>query len=448
MSVMSQKMSDKAEKARTRGRASTASTLAQPTELEETPTTSAGAAAVTKEPHTDMDSMLARLLARMEAMEDQNANKIEAENKHRREMSEEMGRISEFMEENRRAWGVHKRKLAITERQLVTALEVNRRLETKINQMDNKMRICNIRIDGKAEDENENLAGFVLDLSRQIGASHITPVDVISTYRMGKKVQGRGNGRPRTVMVTFASERVRNQFYYARSKLRNTDRYKGVYLNDDVSQLTRKYREEYRSVATLARSQGSMIRMHDDGVIIDDHKYLHGESHLLPKKCSLAKARTVEINGEIYFASEHSFLSNFYPSPIIDGDVLYPTGEHMYQALKCTHAGDPDKSRLVNAAPTPLAAKRIADSIKETPEWRNGRDAIMKRIVDQKFDQNPDLAELLANTGDLPLNEATHNEYYGIGAAIHSREVRDKSYRGNNKLGLLLMEKRTQMGAI
>lgn len=438
-----------ADKARTR--ASTGTTAAGPPggveqnrpTLEE----SATGAVCTMATQTDTDGVLSKLLAKMEVMERQNTTILETEEKHRKDMVDEMSRITTFMDENRKAWNTHQRKLAITERQLATALEVNKRLEAKINTMDNRMRICNIRVDGKAEDENENLPGFVLDLARQIGVNHISPSDIVSSYRMGKRAQGRNGGRARTIMVTFLNERVRNQLYYARTNLRNLDRYRGIYLNDDVTQLTRKYRDEYRSVATLARSQGSLIRMHDDGVIIDEQKYLLGEAHLLPDHCSLAKARTVQINGEIYFASEHSFLSNFAPSPIFEDDVLYPTGEHLYQALKCSHANEPGKLGMVIAAPTPLAAKRIADSIKETPEWRNERDKIMKRVVELKFDQNPDLAELLRNTGNLPLNEATHNEHYGIGAAIHSKEVKDKSYRGGNKLGIMLMEKRTQIMA-
>ena len=92
-------------------------------------------------------------------------------------------------------------------------------------------------------------------------------------------------------------------------------------------------------------------------------------------------------------------------------------------------------------APTPLEAKRIADSIGETPEWRRIRDAVMESVISAKFDQNLTLAQELINTGDLPLNEATHNDHFGIGVTPLAREIKDKSYRGANVLGKMLVSK-------
>ena len=187
--------------------------------------------------------------------------------------------------------------------------------------------------------------------------------------------------------------------------------------------------------------------MHTDGVVLGGKKYLLTEPHTLPDRYSINKAKTFEYGGEIYFASEASFLSNFAPSPIVEGDIIYSSAEHMYQAYKCRQAQAFDKMKAVIAAPTPLEAKRIADSIQETPEWRKDRDTIMKKVVSDKFDQNPELRDLLLETGDKPLNEATHNDHFGIGVALMAREIRDKSYRGANVLGVLLVNKRTSIRA-
>ena len=172
-----------------------------------------------------------------------------------------------------------------------------------------------------------------------------------------------------------------------------------------------------------------------------------GEAHTLPEKYSLEKARTVECGGEMYFASQHSFLSNFAYSPIVIKDVLYPTAEHRYQAKKCEQMEDYDRLKRVLSATTPLEAKRVADEIKETPEWRGYRDEIMEGVINEKFAQNEDLAIKLVETGVIQLNEATHNEHFGIGAPINSRLIKDKAYRGANKLGQILMKKRDELNA-
>lgn len=292
---------------------------------------------------------------------------------------------------------------------------------------------------------------FVMDLAKQVGANAFTPNDIVSVERIGKKLVAqqaqRNNQRPRTVVLTLVNKQVRNKLYFARARLHNVERFKGIYVNDDVSATTRRQREEYRSVAAIARARGAEIRIHDDGLIIDGKKYLLGEAHTLPSQYSLEKARTVESGGELYFASHHSFLSNFAYSPIVENDVLYPTAEHLYQAKKCEHAQDMVRLDRVIKATSPLDAKRIADEIKETPEWRGYRDEIMEGVIKKKFGQNEELAEKLVETGVMQLNEATHNDYYGIGVAINSKAIKDKSYKGNNKLGKILMARRDDINA-
>ena len=219
----------------------------------------------------------------------------------------------------------------------------------------------------------------------------------------------------------------------------------GIYLNDDVTVETRKAREDFRSVAALARLKGATVRVHDDGLILDGVKYKLFEPHSLPTQYSLAKAKTIEVQGDLYFQSEHSYLSNFHKAPIMVDDDLYPTAEHKYQADKCRAGGDEEAWNRVMTASTPLEAKRIGDTVNETAEWRQNKEKAMADTINLKFDQNPQLAKLLIDTGNAALYEATNNTFFGIGASLHSREIKDKSYRGMNKLGLIIMEKRQRL---
>lgn len=359
----------------------------------------------------------------------------------RNDYTADVDKMTKLLEEARAENELERRLHLITRRELNCERQKCRNMEVMINTMENKLRLGNIRVDGKLEEDGEDLRRFIIDLAVGIGVKNMVAGDVINVYRIGAKQQNRPN-RPRTIMVTFASNIIRNQFYYARTNLRGDDRLRRIYLNDDVTPLTKKHREEYRSVAELARKQGAEVRIHSDGLIIDGKKYYHGESKSLPEKYSLTNARTVEDGGELYFASEHSFLSNFSPSPIVVGNTVYATAEHMFQAYKCKHAVKPELMKRVIDAPTPLEAKKLAGEISDTPEWRQVRDTIMKKVIDEKFTQNPDLVETLLATGDKCLNEATHNDYYGIGVPLHAHKIKDKGYTGANKLGLILMAKR------
>lgn len=367
--------------------------------------------------------------------------------------NKELADIKGLLQATRDESVMEHRKFLIMEQNLKAVNTLNDRLSDRLNAMENNNKLCNIRIDGKSEVEGEDLKAYVNDLAKFLNPNSQRGPDLASVYRIGKKPtfagvasnNGRHMPRPRTIMVVFASAADRNTFYYARTKLKGAQNYVNIYLNDDVSVFTRKAREDYRSVAALARLKGADVRIHGDGVILDGTKYKINEPETLPECYSLARAKTMEFGGEIFFQSHHSYLSNFYGAPILVNDKIYPSAEHLYQHEKCEAAGNTTGMNLIHNAITPLDAKRIGDTVTETADWRQNKETVMTNIVNLKFDQNPPLARLLLETGDKVLNEATNNMYFGIGATLHSREIKDKSYKGLNKLGQILMNKRQQL---
>ena len=324
----------------------------------------------------------------------------------------------------------------------------NKAMEHKLNDIENKAKECNILIEGKREEEGENIRDYVHELASRLTANGIDPAAILTIRRIGKKQQNTAagrNNRPRVILVTFRSVQERNTVYYARTRLRDIQAYKAIYLNDDTTIMTRKLREDYRSVAALVRSNGLEVRLHDDGIVIQGNKFKHSEIDRLPRDFTIQKAKTRQIDNGLYFQSGHSFLSNFHPAPINSDDHHYPTAEHRFQAAKCIFAKDARRHELVLSSPTPLDAKRIGDQITETSEWRNQRETVLKETIDLKFNQNPELAQRLIETRQLTLHEATTNSYYGIGVALHSRDLRNKQFSGLNKLGIALETKRTEL---
>ena len=342
------------------------------------------------------------------------------------------------------------RELRIVEAKLTASDSTRNKLLERMAYLENGQRMSNILIDGVPERDNENLQQYVLDLSNHLTNGLTKPASIVTVYRLGKKhtvnmLGSQGQRRPRTIKVVFSGNQERNTVYYPRANLKGNIQYKGVFINDDVTIDTKKARDHYRSVANLARSQKCEVKIHDDGVVIDGHKYRLFESETLPERFSLERAKTVIINDAVYFQSEFSFLSNFYPSPILVDNVLYLTAEHRFQGLKGMNAKNESLVQRIVSASTPQDAKKLGDSIGETPEWRLLRDEVLKKVIDEKFTQNPELADRLVETGNRKLNEATASNYYGVGAALHSREVRDGTHTGQNKLGIALENKRKEL---
>lgn len=133
------------------------------------------------------------------------------------------------------------------------------------------------------------------------------------------------------------------------------------------------------------------------------------------------------------FQGEHAFLSNFHPSPIEAWDEIYPTAEHLFQAMKTQNA---DERRHIRTAPTPGAAKRRGKKCTLRHDWNDIRVLMMATVIKLKFQQNPDLAIKLKATGDEELIEGNtwNDTFWGV--------CRGK---GQNHLGQILMTERMKL---
>lgn len=141
-------------------------------------------------------------------------------------------------------------------------------------------------------------------------------------------------------------------------------------------------------------------------------------------------------------------LSNDSAHPIdIDGEK-FPTVEHYFQAMKAKEFKDDEIYNKIVKSKTPKAAKALGMKVKNfiTEVWDDKRDQIMSKGIHSKFSQHPELRHELLETGDKIIGEANPRDtYWGIGTSMDSDKAKVPSkWRGQNKLGKMLMELRTQ----
>jgi ribA/ribD-fused uncharacterized protein len=140
-----------------------------------------------------------------------------------------------------------------------------------------------------------------------------------------------------------------------------------------------------------------------------------------------------------YRSNEKPFgcFSNLYRRKVWFHDREYETSEHAYQAGK---ARDPMVAWWILAAPKPHLVASAAHGLLSfdiMPGWSKNRRARMREVVECKFRQHPDLAEILLSTGDARIVESskTNNE-------VNRRWGEVEGVGGANWLGLILMEVR------
>lgn len=137
--------------------------------------------------------------------------------------------------------------------------------------------------------------------------------------------------------------------------------------------------------------------------------------------------------------TEHAFLSNFAISPIAM-PLWHPgaghwasTVEHAFQAAKTE---DEDEALKIISCGPPGQAKRLGRKVTLRAGWDEGRDVIMRALLELKFAPGSDLARKLLDTGDAELVEGNTwgDRYWGVCGG-----------RGENRLGKMLVEIRAEL---
>lgn len=129
------------------------------------------------------------------------------------------------------------------------------------------------------------------------------------------------------------------------------------------------------------------------------------------------------------FRGEFYFLSNFYPTPIYYNGTTFMNAEAAFQAQK-----DPKRAKDFSYL-QPSEAKRLGRRVKLREDWEEVKISEMFHIILAKFQQNPNLAKKLLETGYAVLMEGNqwHDNIWGSCTCDRCKN------QGSNKLGRILM---------
>jgi ribA/ribD-fused uncharacterized protein len=141
------------------------------------------------------------------------------------------------------------------------------------------------------------------------------------------------------------------------------------------------------------------------------------------------------------FVGRWGFLSNFHLSRVYFEGIVYPSGEHAYNAGKTL---DRAARCRIACAPTPKQAKKLGRRLELRPGWENiARYDVMWDVLWAKFAQHPRYAAGLLSTGDALLVEGNNWHDNQWGCCICPKEK--CAAPGKNNLGLMLMDLRTEL---
>ena len=130
------------------------------------------------------------------------------------------------------------------------------------------------------------------------------------------------------------------------------------------------------------------------------------------------------------FRGKYAFLSNMYTANVTYGGHTFTNSEAAFQSMKC-----PDRAREFCRLDA-VSAKMLGRRVDIRPDWEDIKLTVMENVCRCKFTQDPQLAQLLLNTGDAELIEGNrwNDTYWGVCGGI-----------GENNLGKILMRIRSEL---
>jgi hypothetical protein len=248
-------------------------------------------------------------------------------------------------------------------------------------------------------------------------------------------------------MVKFAYLKDRSNVWAARKELKGSS----IFIRDDVSKETAKYRATLVPILKAARSANMKSSLSGDTLIVNGKKYPKGQLDRLPESLSPLNTATKSNESTLAFFGQACPLSNFHACSFTIDNIEYNSSEQYYQAMKANYNNRPSISDKIMQSADPAEQKRLGSQINVVGEkWNSIAPEIMHNGILEKFKQNDNLLEFLQNTGNKTLHEASPKDsHWGIGIPLSHSKVLDPAFhKGDNILGRILMSVREQLKSI
>lgn len=218
--------------------------------------------------------------------------------------------------------------------------------------------------------------------------------------------------------------------------------------------LPRKLRDDiyilYRVLhAASGMEEFKSATIRDYALVLHGKRYTAANLELLPPPIRPSSLAVRESDEALVFFSRACFLSNHFPSRFTVNGITFNHMEQFLAFKKAELSKQEDVIQRSLLASDPAEAKSILNLLHKdcAHEWEEVRHEVVIIGLRAKFGQNKHLADLLRDTRQLTLGEASKDPSWGIGFTLEDHEVLNVQ-RWNtqgNLLGRALMQIRTEL---
>ena len=317
-----------------------------------------------------------------------------------------------------------------------------KKIDDKVDKVETHGKKKNLIIEGLPEigGGKEDVMKSIWELFDQIDVNKGVEID--TCFRVG----GYMKNRTRPITVTFLRQGDRDLVYARRMNLKHSKEFKRVWINEDLGAVSSKTRNMIRLITRQAQQQGIDHKTGKYNIQIDNVRY--GEHNLgdLPPPLNPSTLKQIQIDANtIAYQSEDAPFSNFYPSPMIVGKYTFNCLEQAFHFMHAKTMNKPLIAARIYLSRDPRDIKRMGDDLGTNELWEAKKFDIMYICLRRKFEQNEKLGQLLLDTGEFELVEATPSRLWGCGATLSSNALRRHEWPGENRQGKILMTVRDEM---
>ena len=302
----------------------------------------------------------------------------------------------------------------------------NSTLKEKMLDLDYKQRLNNLIFDGIPDSNAETDIECIGKLRNCL--RHIDNFDA-NGFRIDKCFRLDGSFREtrcRRVLCTF------NWYRDAQTILRNRKSLpKGVYVQEDLPEPWSDRRKVLKPIFNAAKRVEKLKKstyftkdkLVIDGKVFSTENYTDANAML-----DLAATCQRKDNDKLIFLGMHSVYSNFHPAGFTLNNIKYSSAEQFIQSEKAALFNDDITQAKILSEHNPYKIKKLGAKVRGFREakWSDSAKSIVFKAVSAKFNQNPALAGILVNSGDMLLAKGSIDSFWGTGRHLRDKRALDK----------------------
>lgn len=298
--------------------------------------------------------------------------------------------------------------------------------------------------------EQEGLTPFSTAITLFKNQLKLKKVEIETAYRIGR-IPTEGDIYIRPLLVKFKNITDRNRVWKARNDIPQTDGNSRIKIQAD---LPKKLRDDINIIYRVLKAASSIeefnsATVRDYAIVLHGKQYTANQLELLPPPIRPSSLAVRETDDVLVFFSRFCFLSNHHPSTFKLEDNTYQCMEQYLAFKKAEMAQRHDLMQRALRTGDPVEAKSILNMLRHgnSQDWEIAREDITIRGLRAKFEQNKHLAELLMDTRQITLGEASKDPCWGVGFTLDQPQILDNSNwnASGNLLGRALMRVRSEL---